>query len=227
MSTFFDLIQNVELITNKSAISFDFDRFNNPNSALSLFNTVLINTSKVVYFEGDFSIMFWFKLKSASSVFNIFVFCQINSNCIQIRYNRDSSTLSAEFTFKNTSFIIKINYNFLSSSWYHIGYVLEGLTGYIYINASLIGQGAQTRTPTGYGTIQIGSNFVDSTFDSFKIFQGSLKRLQILKEFTSSLPGKFFFYDKSKICYKIYFLSCFESLLVNHKRPSIEKLFEI
>ena len=98
--------------------------------------------------------------------------------------------------FSGDDFRITPAYTLQLNVWYHFAFVLQGTTGSIYINGSLIGSGI-TNVP---GNLVRSSNFIgrsnwykydnqdaDAVYDDFKIYKGALTSAAILYEYNSGI----------------------------------------
>ena len=84
---------------------------------------------------------------------------------------------------QTSSSIINLN------QWFFISFVLNGTTGFIYINGNQVATGTlnvsnnQTRTNNYIGKSDLNA---DAIYDEFKIYKEALSSNDILKEYQSS-----------------------------------------
>ena len=173
------------------------DRFCNTNSAIRLQNTYL-NVPSGVYFSGDFTIIAWIKINTNQNSI-ILNFGNAGANF----YNNVIFAIYYSLTCSFSSCLyLRTNSILNISTWYHVALVLEGNTGYIYVDGSLVNSGPQyspinaTRSSYYIGQIySISSSYYDTTFDELRIYQGAMQQIDIRKDYTtSSTSGIFVLY---------------------------------
>ena len=189
MSNLTDIVGGNDLFGGAS-YSFVSDRFCSPNSAI-YFDQGYLQVSSGVYFSGNFTITAWMIYFSSQS-FSLFDFgngqssdnilLEINKrNIFGKIFNRSSSSV-----IKTTS---KINLN----KWYFISFVLNGTTGFIYLNGNQVASG----TLNVPNNITRKSNYIgksnttvypnaDAIYDEIKIYQGALSSDYIMNEYQIS-----------------------------------------
>jgi len=197
MSNLSDVVGGANLFGG-SSYSFTYDRFCLPNSAI-YFNQGFLQVPTGVYFSGDFTVTAWIYLKSYQSRSRIFdfgngsesdnVLLTMNKTNPQIRGNIFNGSSPSPI---QTSSIINLN------QWYFISFVLNGTTGYIYVNGNQAINGTMyvpnniTRTSNFIGKNNSGSNkSADAIYDELKIYQVALSSDDIMNEYLiSSNNGK-------------------------------------
>ena len=139
MNNLSDVIGSANLYGG-SSYSFVPDRFCSPNSAI-FFNSGYLQVPPGVYFSGDFTVTAWINIKSYQSHSRIFDFGNgKNINSIFFYMYSTTSQIAAYIIDPNagsiaTTPIISLN------QWYFVAFVLNGTTGYIYVNGNLVGSG--------------------------------------------------------------------------------------
>lgn len=172
-------------LVNGVNYSFVADRFKNPKEAIQ-FNFGFLKISKPIWFTGDFSITFWFKLISYSNDSRILLFIdEFNSHRLSIFCN-DGFIITN--LFKETV----VNQPFLTSAfrldlnvWLHVAYTFQNGTGFLYLNGLMKMKGKQSTIKN----VTMVSNWVggipvsNSVFDELKMYEGTLSSVQILDNF--------------------------------------------
>jgi hypothetical protein len=169
--------------------SFVPDRRCSPNSAI-YFNQGYLQVPEGVYFSGDFTFTAWIYLKSYQSNSRIFEFGngQPNDN-VALSMNGATPQLFV-FTFIGTSISLFVASAIINlNEWYFVAFVLNGTTGYIYVNSD------QVTTGTLYVPINIirKNNYIgksnwnepnaDAIYDELKIYQEAFSSADILNEY--------------------------------------------
>ena len=204
MSNLSDVVGGVNLFGG-SNYSFTYDRFCSANSAI-YFNSGYLQVPAGVYFSGDFTVTAWIFLKSYQSNSRIFDFGngRANDNVLltmvetnpQIKGNIFKSSSPLYINSSATSSLINLN------EWYFISFVLNGTTGYVYVNGSQVVNGSLhapnniTRTTNFIAKSNWASHSnADAIYDEVKIYKGALSSSDILNEYQiSSNNGKKIFY---------------------------------
>jgi len=180
MSTLNDLVGKSNLYGG-SNYSFVSDRFDNPNSAL-YFNNGYLQVQPGVFFNGDFTVTLWLQLKSYENWTNLFEF---GSNNNKVYLQIIHSQLVAGINFLSISSQIEtppiIELNF----WYHLAFVLENETGYIYVDGSQTAFNKLNkpmyvnRRINKIGDYNTKTNII---YDDLKIYEGAMLPEQILDD---------------------------------------------
>ena len=197
MSNLSDVVGGANLFGGLN-YSFVSDRFGSPNSAI-YFNKGYLQVPEGVYFSGDFTFTAWIFLKSYQSWSRIFEFGNGDGNDnVALAMNGASSKISGLMfngsfgSYIHTSSIINLN------KWYFISFVLNGTTGYIYVNGSQVINGTlnvpnniiRTRNYIGKSNWATDLN-ADAIYDEFKIYKVALSSNEISNEYqSSSVNGK-------------------------------------
>jgi hypothetical protein len=191
MSNLYDAVGGANLFGGGN-YSFTSDRFGSPNSAI-YFNKGYLQVPEGVYFKGDFTFTAWIYLKSYQSYSRIFDFGNGTANDV-LAMNASSSKISG--LIYNRSFELYIHASSIINlnKWYFISFVLNGTTGYIYVNGSQVAINkllvpnniTRTRNYIGKSNWPTGIN-ADAIYDEFKIYEGALTSTFILNEYQSSL----------------------------------------
>lgn len=168
------------------------DRFNKSNQSISLLEGYLQIPSGD-YFTNDFTITAWINLKVNSTYFTTIVdfgngypsdniwFGFYNTLLLAYIYRQDGNIKSYI-----TGMELSLN------EWYHVGFVLKGIKGYLYVNGNLTSKRHFMLVPLEVSRTQNfigGSNWNDpylSAFiDEIKIYNGALNSSQIIDEYRS------------------------------------------
>jgi hypothetical protein len=191
MSNLNDVISGANFY-NGVSFSFVADRFNIPNSAISLDNGYL-QVPAGVYFNGDFTFIAWVYFRTISDQMRIFDFGNgaanenvvflvdpTNSLCLDT-YN--GSLSSWRTNANNRCYGSGINLN----QWYHVAIVLKGTNASFYLNGVRINTG----TFFSPNNVQRTSNFIgksnwdgqpntNAIYDEIKIYRGAMSDDQLL-----------------------------------------------
>jgi len=194
MSNLSDVIGGANLYGG-SSYSFVADRFNVSHSAI-YFNSGYLQVPSGVYFSDDFTILVWIKLHSYGKWQRIIdfgngdptglpmdnVFFGMSAETAYLNINTVDGTNKNDFDDKTTA--LKLN------EWYHVGYVLQGYTGTIYVNGISVSSGYQnhpndvTRNNNFIGKSWYSSDaLADATYDELKIYNDALRQSYIVKEY--------------------------------------------
>jgi hypothetical protein len=192
MSSLNDVVGGANLF---EGISYSFvpDRFCSAKSAI-YFNQGYLQVPAGVYFSGNFTVTAWIYLKSYQSWSRIFDFGngQESNNVVLAMVDTTSQMTGSSFKGSSRSYIETsssssiINLN----EWYFISFVLNGTTGYIYVNANQVA----TNTLNVPNNITRKSNYIgksnlatdsnaDAIYDELKIYQGALSSADIMNEY--------------------------------------------
>jgi hypothetical protein len=170
--------------------SFFPDRFSTPNSAI-YFNRGYLQVPAGAYFSGDFTVTAWIYLKSYQYYSRIFDFGngQENDNVLLAMVDRTSQMIgfSSKTCIKTSPPIINLN------EWYFISFVLNGTTGYIYVNGNQVVTGPlhipnnilRTNNYIGKSNWANNSN-ADAIYDEIKIYNQALTSIEISRQYSVS-----------------------------------------
>ena len=81
------------------------------------------------------------------------------------------------------------NYFLELGAWYHLGFVIQGTTGYFYVNTTEIKRSSfsaapnVTRTKNFIGRSNYEDTDANATYDDIKIYEGVLTQTEIHNEF--------------------------------------------
>ena len=193
MSNLSDVVGGANLYGG-SNYSFASDRFGSPNSAI-YFNKGYLQVPEGVYFKGDFTFTAWIYLKSYQSWARIFEFGNgAGNDNVGLAMNASSSKISGLIYNRSLGISIQTSSIINLNKWYFISFVLNGTTGYIYVNGSQVAINkllvpnniTRTRNYIGKSNWPTGIN-ADAIYDEFKIYEGALTSTFILNEYQSSL----------------------------------------
>lgn len=189
MSTLRDVIGE-QHIESGVGYSFTLDRFNNPNSAIYL-NDGYLQLKPTIHFSGDFTIIAWIKMFKLDEILTVF-----KSDYIWF-YIGKRLKLKAKILNESKKNALSSDVELKLNKWYHVAYVLEGLTGHIYLNGVEIATESQNVLPISINksTSYIGGNNNGSTYacvDDVKIYKGSLKPIEVMEDYFDDLPGKYY-----------------------------------
>ncbi len=191
MNSLCDVVGGANLFGGLS-YSFTNDRFNNSNSAIYL-NIGYLKVPPDVYFSGDFTVTAWIYLKSYINFSRIIDFGNGGAYSDNIFLAMDSPASKIKgFVYKGTNGTIgkglttipMINLN----QWYFVSFVLNGTTGYIYVNGSQTQKGLLLIPNNITRKINfIGSyNKPNAIYDEIKIYQGALTSTEIMTEYKNN-----------------------------------------
>ena len=160
--------------------SFTTDRFGNLNSAI-YFNSGFLQLPSGKYFTGDFTTTSWIYLisyqPSSPAVFDFGNGKNVNN--VNLYTSKDSLVL---YSLQGTnSYSIYSSKTLRLNTWYHVASVVQGTTGYIYINGVLASSG----TVYAPDNILRQSNFIgkdnwlssslsNAIYDEIKIYSTAL-----------------------------------------------------
>ena len=193
MSNLSDLIGDANLYGGVN-YSFTYDRFCTANEAI-YFNQGFLQVPSGVYFLGDFTVTTWAYLKSYQSYSRIFDFGNGPNNDNVILAVMDKTSKINAFIFQATiiSFFETIFSIINLSQWYFLSFVLNGTTGYIYLNGNQIASNQLLipnniiRTNNFIGkSNQLNDSNADAIYDEIKIYQGALTSTEIMNEYNIS-----------------------------------------
>lgn len=189
-----DLVPGTNIAANGS-VGLGPDRFGNPTGAIYM-NNGYYEIPNGVYFGGNFTILTWIKLISASQNTRLFDFSNGPSiDGITLRLVDQLSKPTPAFSFFHSSGVTTAISNFIFNlnQWYHVAGVIDGLNAFIYVNGTL--QGYQNgsrllpyknRTKCYFGRSIFypwGDADANAYFDEIKIYQRALTQQEILNDF--------------------------------------------
>jgi len=192
MSNYSDVISGANLFGGGN-YSFVPDRFCTPNSAI-YFNKGYLLVPEGIYFSGDFTVTAWINLKSYQSYYpRIFDFGNVkNNDNVGIAFFETPSQIYG-YTFFGSSYkIVKAPSIINLNEWYFISFVLNGTTGYFYLNGNQEATGTLPipnnimRTSNYIGKGNFGDPNADAIVDEIKIYQVALTSSQIMNEYMIS-----------------------------------------
>jgi hypothetical protein len=176
--------------------SFTSDRFNNSNSAI-YFNNGFLQIPDGHYFNGDFSVSIWININSFNEYARI-----IDFGCLTMSvFGSTGQVLIKTNTQSGFSNL------FASSSiqlglWYHLAYVLQGTTGFVYVNGVLVSSGQQLRTDYGIrknNYLARSQSYINANaiYDELRLYEGAISSSQIANYYFQSIIGKCINYFKN------------------------------
>jgi hypothetical protein len=187
MSSLSDSVGGATL--NGSGYSYLNDIFCNSNGAIYV-NKNYLQAPSGVYFSGNFTLVTWMYLISFQFDSDIIDFGNGNfTDNIVLGLGSSGLLLKAQLNFNSsrgstlqTGSVIQNLYQ-----WYHIAYVLQGTTHFIYVNGVLRANGTTVYVPRNVNrtTNYIGMSN-DAVFGEIKIFQMALNSTQILSDYTTN-----------------------------------------
>ena len=201
MSNLSDLVGGADLF-NGSKYSYTYDRFNNSNSAID-FNRGYLQVPPGNYFSGDFTFTAWIYLYSYEKYSRIIDFGNGDGvdNVILTMHDTTSQIQGLIVQGINKwSQPVLPSLSFGLNQWYFISYVLNGTTGYIYVNGNQVANNTMlipnniVRASNYIGKSNFASDAnTNATYDEIKIYKGALTSDQIINEYNSSSNnGKLF-----------------------------------
>jgi len=143
MSNLSDVVggANMSVVSSSSYFSFVKDRFCNASSAIFFNNGSGLKVPSGVYFSGDFTVSAWLNLKAQNQPYNMRLIDFGQGNYIDtikiVVFNSLKISLYSQ-TNVNSSSSIGTNSFIELNKWYHVTFTLNGTTGCIYVNGSLI-----------------------------------------------------------------------------------------
>ncbi len=175
------------------------DRFNNSKSALKL-AVGYYQVPPGVYFNSDFCVMAWVKIRSIKYWSRILDFGNGSPfDNILIATSELTSGRSAFHVFSTNNYIIELYSDTLLpiNQWIHLSFVLIKPTAYFYINGQLDKMGSGSNPPNVVRT----NNFIgrsnwfgtasdehaDTDYDDLKIFKRGLSEEEIRFEMNNYL----------------------------------------
>lgn len=172
------------------------DRYNNPKSAIYLHQGFL-QVPGGVYFNGDFSMSCWLKLRADQKWVRIIDFGNAqNADNIFITTFGSKSNLGvgSSYDINNKSIFSSRNTELRLEVWYHVATVLKNQTASVYVNGELRSQSAGDmlvprnvfRTENYFGRSNFQESDLDAevVLDEMKIYRGALTDQEIFDEFS-------------------------------------------
>jgi hypothetical protein len=199
MSNLSDVVGGANLFGG-SNYSFVSDRFCSPNSAI-YFNLGYLQVPIGVYFSGDFTFTAWIYLKTNRPWSTIIDFGngEAIDNIVFTMFDLTYQLRANIYKQSSSSKPIQASSIMSLNKWYFISFVLNGTTGFIYINGNLVINGT-LQTPNN---ILRKSNYIgkcnwpnvsnaDAIYDEFKMYKGTFSSNDIMNEYKiSSNNGKY------------------------------------
>lgn len=175
-------------IMDATNYNFTMDRFNLPLLAINLKNGFL-KVPPRIYFNKDFTITAWIQLYSYQPNLKIIDFSNNGTDRVAFGLDETGYQLQSDIHYLNSNFTLKASLSLNLNNWLYIAYVLQGLTGSIYVNGQLVANGSQNIPRSVIRTTNfIGKNILDNTnssatFDDIRIYKGALRPVQILNNY--------------------------------------------
>ena len=175
---------------NGVGVSFTYDRYGSPNSALSLSSGYYQALAGVYFNGGPFSVTAWINMRSyvisarlidfgIGATNNNVVFCVFLGNSATTTLNAFNS--AAYYPFVTSNLVLNLN------QWYHLVATYDGNFGYIYVDGLLVGSvllinpGNVTRTTNFIGKSNwAGETNADGVYDEIRFYNRCLSANQIL-----------------------------------------------
>lgn len=186
MKNLIDEIDKANLTDAFNSSVGSFDRFCN-RSAINL-NCGSAKIPTGVYFSGDFTLSFWLNLKVYRPNTTVIVFGS-NADSVYISLNGTSPRLEISiFNQLNSSFLASKTVIALAR-WYYLTFVLNDITGLIYIdenldtNGTLLVPKGSIRNKNYIGKYQSVGNCSYFVMDDLKIYEGAMFSEQIKNEY--------------------------------------------
>ena len=191
MSNLSDAIGNATLY-NGLSYTFTEDRFCCPRSSIYL-NQGYLQVPPGVYFWGDLTIIAWIRMKS------------IQSNSRIIDFGNGPSMNNVLFTIYSTNFLpigeifsgsfkssVQASSLIRLDQWYHVAFVLNGTTGFVYINGvqqvnkTLNQPKNMIRSSNYIGKSNSQDPNANAVYDDLKIYFGAMSAADILNDYNTS-----------------------------------------
>ena len=183
-----DSVGNANLY-NGVGVSFTFDRYGSPNSALNLSNGYYQVPTGVYFNGGPFSIAAWINMRATSYSARLIDFGlgQSNNNIVFCVF-LDNSRIPVLSTFFNSASNPFVTSNLILNlnEWYHLTATFDGNMGFVYIDGKLVASGALITPANIYRTSNfIGKSnwaddgYADGVFDEIRIYNRCLTVNQI------------------------------------------------
>ena len=201
MSNLSDVVggANMSVVSSSSSyFSFAKDRFCNASSAIFFNNGSGLKVPSGIYFSGDFTVNAWINLKANNTPYNMRLidFGQGNYNeWISIQIGSLKITFNSKINSTSGSGIATNSFIELNK-WYHVTVTLNGTTGRIYVNGSLVVTG-QLKAPRNVLRTEnrIGNVNALAVYDDLKIYQRAMSPEQVLYDYiVSSNNGIYFLF---------------------------------
>ena len=200
MSNLSDVVggANMSVVSSSSYFSFAKDRFCNASSAIFFNNGSGLKVPSGVYFSGDFTVNAWINLKANNTPYNMRLidFSQGNYiECISILIGSLKITFNSRENGYSSSAIVTNSFIELNK-WYHVTVTLNGTTGCIYVNGSLVVTGQLKAPRNVLRTVNyIGNVNALAVYDDLKIYQRAMSPEQVLYDYiVSSNNGIYFLF---------------------------------
>ena len=148
-----------------------------------------------VYFNGDFSITAWIKIKSYSSLARIIEFGDGRSkNNILFLMHDTTASLRAEIYSDEGYSVIILSNLILLNNWYHVAFTFNNGIGSIYVNGVLDKTGRLSKPnnvirkncfigKTNWDDVSP----TDAVYSDVKIYKGSLTGAEIMNQYKADL----------------------------------------
>ena len=170
--------------------SFAPDRFSNLNSAI-YFNNGFLQVPDGYYFNGDFTTSIWIKINSYNQYVRI-----IDFGCISISVLGATKQVLISINTANSFSNLFASSSIQLGLWYHVAYVLQGITGFVYVNGVLVSSGQQLRTDYDIRTnnyLARSQSYINTNaiYDELRLYEGAISSSQIANYYFQSIIGKY------------------------------------
>ena len=189
------------------------DRFSRSNSSVLIED--FLNAPQDIYFSNEFSITAWINIKAlqSNSTFRLIlldfgndfgiasddVILQIENDNLKGFVYKGTTESSSVSNDKTNDSLIEFN------TWYHVAFVVEKLSGYLYLNGKQL-TNAPVHTPNRVlrkknviGKSDKNMN-LSISLDDLKIFQGALLQEEVKFDYKSGL----FFFNLKKLSFLLF-----------------------
>ena len=176
---------------NGIGVSFTYDRFGSPNSALSLSSGYYQAQAGIYFNSGPFSVTAWINMRTVSYTARIIDFGSgpFGSNnivfCVFLA-NSNTPTLASFDNSKNYPFLISKS-SITLNQWYHLAATFDGNLGYVYLDGVLVASGPLmspvniNRTSNYIGKSNLASDgLADGVYDEIRFYNRYMSANQIL-----------------------------------------------
>ncbi|CAF0727765.1 unnamed protein product [Brachionus calyciflorus] len=185
-----DLIESKDLYEPVNA-GFTSDRFGNNGAAIAL-NKGHYKVPQGVYFNGDFTVTSWVKVKQVIGFSRLFDFGSTSGSAVLIFLTDNTSDGRPGvdvFSYTDLSTFSKFLKPVELNKWFHIAAVLKGENLSIYFNG-VFQQATHSVIPTGIvrdksfiGKSNMNNPDANADTDDFKIFNRALSIKEIIEDF--------------------------------------------